>query len=115
MARTLREVNMNSIKMEIELKGNSMCLMVKEKKPVGSMPNEWKAEHEINLLDEIPATAATPFQMKERGKSILVTMNADLSTPDVLKTLLQNKLAEFDDLVYNEFDKKKAVIDCKRC
>ena len=50
--------------------------------------------------------------MKERGKSILVTMNADVSTPEVLKTLLMNKLAEFDNLVYNIVDKKKAVIDC---
>ena len=40
-------------------------------------------------------------------------MNTDLSTPDVLKTLLKNKLAEFDKLVYNVVDKKKAVIDDK--
>ena len=104
---------MNSIKTEIELKGNSMCLMVKEKKPVGSTPNEWRVEHEINLIDEIPATAAMPFQMKKRGKSILVTMNTVLSTPDVLGTLLKSKFAEFDYLVYNVVDKKKAVIDCK--
>ena len=46
-------------------KGNDHVLMVKEKKPVGSMPNEWKVENEINLLDEIPAISAAQFQMKE--------------------------------------------------
>ena len=39
-------------------------------------------------------------------------MSTDLSSPDMLKTLLMNKLAKFDDLVYNVVDKKKAVIDC---
>ena len=93
-------------------------ILKEDTKPIGKMQIIWKKmgdeeNREINLLDEIPATAATPFQMKERGKSILVTMNADLSTPDVLKALLKNKLAEFDKLVDNVVDKKKVVIDCK--
>ena len=39
-------------------------------------------------------------------------MNSDVSKPDVLRNLLLSKLAEFQDLVYNVVDKKKAFIDC---
>ena len=67
MARTLRGVKLNVIKTDIKMRGTLMCLMVKEKKPVGSIPNEWKVEHEIDLLDEISNKSTTSFQMKERG------------------------------------------------
>ena len=35
MATTLTYVNLKAIRTEIELKGTMMCLMVREKKPVG--------------------------------------------------------------------------------
>ena len=41
MATTLREVNMRAVITEIELKGTSLCLMVRERKTVGTSPGDW--------------------------------------------------------------------------
>ena len=51
--------------------------------------------------------------MKECGKSILVTMQEELSSTNALKSLLKNQLVEYNDFEYTIVDKKKAVIDCK--
>ena len=50
--------------------------------------------------------------MKEKGRSVLVTMNLEMSQPSILKTLVDNKLTRFDDLKVVAVDKRNAVIDC---
>ena len=89
-----------------------MCLLVKETKPVGANPNEWRVKHQIDLLKEAAKKPVNTFQMKERGKSVLVTLNKEVSEPNILKTLLQNKLGRFTNLETNAADKKNAVVDC---
>ena len=50
--------------------------------------------------------------MKDKGKSVLVTMNVELSEPSMLKTLIVNKLQRFEDLKIIAVDKRNAVVDC---
>ena len=50
--------------------------------------------------------------MKEKGKSVLVTMNQEMSEPTLLKTLIANKLTRFEELEVTAIDKSNAVIDC---
>ena len=50
--------------------------------------------------------------MKECGKSVLVTMNEEVSALDILRTLLQGKLERFTNLEYNLAYKKHAIVDC---
>ena len=111
-ARTVRVINMNGIKTEVEVRGTNMCLLVKEKIPVGSKPNEWRVEQEIYLLKEAAKMPSKSFQMKDRGKSVLVTMNNELSEPSILKTLIVNKLERFESLQIIAVDKRNAVVDC---
>ena len=89
-----------------------MCLLVKEKNPVGTNPNEWRVEQQIDLLNEAAKMPLESFQMKKRGKSVLVTMNNEVSEPSILKTLIVNKLERFANLQISAVDKKNAVVDC---
>ena len=50
--------------------------------------------------------------MKEKGKSVLVTMNREMSEPTLLKTLIANKLTRFEELKVITVDKRNTVIDC---
>ena len=111
-ARTMRVINLNSIKTEVETRGTKMVLLVKEKTPVGAKANEWNVEQEIDLLDEAAKAPAESYKMKEKGKSVLVTMNLELSQPSILKSLVDNKLTRFEDLKVAAVDKRNAVIDC---
>ena len=111
-ARTVRVINMNGIKTEVEVRGTKMCLLVKEKIPVGSKPNKWRVEQEIDLLKEAAKMPTESFQMKDRGKSVLVTMNVELSEPSILKALIVNKLERFENLQIIAVDKRNAVVDC---
>ena len=111
-ARTVRVINMNGIKTEVEVRGTKMCLLVKEKTPIGSKANEWRVEQEIDLLKEAAKMPTESFQMKDKGKSVLVTMNVELSEPSMLKTLIVNKLQRFEDLKIIAVDKRNAVVDC---
>ena len=111
-ARTMRVINLNSIKTEVEIRGTKMVLLVKEKTPVGAKANEWSVEQEIDLLDEAAKAPAESYKMKEKGKSVLVTMNLGMSEPTLLKTLIANKLTRFEELKVIAVDKRNAVIDC---
>ena len=111
-ARTVRVINMNGIKTEVEVRGTKMCLLVKEKSPVGSEANDWRVEQEIDLLAEAAKMPTESFKMKDKGKSVLVTMNMEMSEPTLLKTLITNKLHRFEDLKVMAVDKRNAVIDC---
>ena len=111
-ARTVRVINLNSIKTEVEVRGTKMVLLVKEKTPVGVKANDWSVEQEIDLLIEAAKTPAEAYKMKEKGKSVLVTMNLEMSEPTLLKTLIANKLTRFDELKVIAVDKRNAVIDC---
>ena len=111
-ARTMRVINLNSIKTEVETRGTKMVLLVKEKTPPGTKANDWSIEQEIDLLDEAAKTPAEAYKMKEKGLSVLVTMNLETSQPSILKSLVQNKLTRFDDLKVVAVDKRNAVVDC---
>ena len=111
-ARTMRVINLNSIKTEVETRGTKMVLLVKEKTPVGIKANDWSIEQEIDLLDEAARMPAETYKMKEKGLSILVTLNNEASQPSILKSLVENKLSRFKDLKIAAVDKRNAVIDC---
>ena len=111
-ARTMRVINLNSIKTEVEIRGTKMVLLVKEKTPVGAKANDWSVEQEIDLLNEAAKMPAESYKMKEKGKSVLVTMNLEMSEPTILKTLIDNKLTRFEELKVIAVDKRNAVIDC---
>ena len=111
-ARTVRVINLNSIKTEVEVRGTKMVLLVKQKTPVGAKANDWRVEQEIDLLNEAAKTPAESYKMKEKGKSVLVTMNQEMSEPTLLKTLIANKLTRFEELEVIAVDKRNAVIDC---
>ena len=111
-ARTMRVINLNSIKTEVETRGTKMVLLVKEKTPAGAKANDWSIEQEIDLLDEAAKTPAEAYKMKEKGLSVLVTMNLETSQPSILKSLVENKLTRFEDLKVVAVDKRNAVIDC---
>ena len=111
-ARTVRVINLNSIKTEVEVRGTKMVLLVKQKTPVGAKANDWRVEQEIDLLNEAAKTPAESYKMKEKGKSVLVTMNREMSEPTLLKTLIANKLTRFEELEVTAVDKRNAVIDC---
>ena len=111
-ARTMRVINLNSIKTEVETRGTKMVLLVKEKTPAGAKANDWSIEQEIDLLDEAAKTPAEAYKMKEKGLSVLVTMNLETSQPSILRSLVENKLTRFEDLKVVAVDKRNAVIDC---
>ena len=111
-ARTMRVINLNSIKTEVETRGTKMVLLVKEKTPAGTKANDWSIEHEIDLLDEAAKMPVESYKMKEKGMSVLVTMNLETSQPSILKSLVDNKLTRFEDLKVVAVDKRNAVIDC---
>ena len=111
-ARTMRVINLNSIKTEVETRGTKMVLLVKEKTPAGAKANDWNIEQEIDLLEEAAKAPVESYKMKEKGKSVLVTMNLELSQPSILKSLVDNKLTRFEDLKVVAVDKRNAVIDC---
>ena len=111
-ARMVRVINMNGIKTEVEVRGTKMCLLVKEKTPVGSKANDWRVEQEVDLLAEAAKMPAESLKMKDKGKSVLVTMNVEMSEPTLLKTLITNKLHRFEDLKVLAVDKRNAVVDC---
>ena len=52
------------------------------------------------------------FLMKDRGKSVLFTMNNELSEPSILKALIVIKLERFENLQIITVDKRNAVVDC---
>ena len=104
---------MQAVITEIELKGTSLCLMVREKKTAGSSPGEWEVYHEIDLLRDEASKPGASFKMKEKGKSILVYMNHDSTSTAISKTTLKNYLEGYNDLEYTMVDKKRAVICCK--
>ena len=89
-----------------------MVLLVKEKTPAGVKANDWSIEQEIDLLDEAAKMPAESYKMKEKGMSVLVTMNLETSQPSILKSLVDNKLTRFEDLKVVAVDKRNAVIDC---
>ena len=89
-----------------------MVLLVKEKTPAGAKANDWNIEQEIDLLEEAAKTPVESYKMKEKGKSVLVTMNLEMSQPSILKSLVDNKLSRFEDLKVVAVDKRNAVIDC---
>ena len=111
-ARTVRMINLNNIKTEVEVRGTKMVLLVKQKMPVGEKANDWRVEKEIDLLNVAAKTPAESYKMKEKGKSVLVTMNREMSEPTLLKTLIANKLTRFEELEVTAIDKWNAVIDC---
>ena len=53
MARTLREVNTNAVCTEVEMKGNTLCLMVREKNVTGSTPNTWDTLMKLTCTKKI--------------------------------------------------------------
>ena len=108
----MRVINLNSIKTEVETRGTKMVLLVKEKTPAGAKANDWTIEQEVDLLEEAAKTPAESYKMKEKGKSVLVTMNLEMSQPSILKSLVDNKLTRFEDLKVVAVDKRNAVIDC---
>ena len=108
----MRVINLNSIKTEVETRGTKMVLLVKEKTPVGAKANDWNIEQEIDLLVEAAKAPAESYKMKDKGKSVLVTMNLEMSQPSILKSLVDNKLTRFEDLKVAAVDKRNAVIDC---
>ena len=85
---------------------------MKEKNPVGSKPNEWRVEQEIDLLNEAAKMPLESFQMKDWVKSVLVTMNNELSEPSILKSLIENKLERFENQQISAVDKRNTVVDC---
>ena len=113
MAMSLCEVNMHVDSTEVGLKGTSLSLMVREKKTAGSSPSEWEVYHEIDLLRDKASKPGVSFKMKEKGKSILVSMNHDSTSTAIFETTLKNYLEGYNDLKYTMVDKKRAVICCK--
>ena len=97
----------------VQLKrGTKIVLLVKEKTPVGAKANDWSVEQEVDLLVEAAKMPAESYKMKDKGKSVLVTMNVEMSEPTLLKTLITNKLHRFEDLKVLAVNKRNAVVDC---
>ena len=66
----------------------------------------------VDLLDVAVNSTGESFKLKEKGKSVLVTMNNEMTEPSILKSLVNNKLTRFNGLDVAAVDKKNAVIDC---
>lgn len=64
------------------------------------------------MLDVAVKNTGESYKMKEKGKSVLVTMNKEMSEPSILKTLINNKLTRFNGLDVAAVDKRNAVVDC---
>ena len=111
-ARVKRTINHNNIKTEIEVRGTRLVLLVKQKTPLGEKSNDWIVEDEVDLLDVAAKNTGESFKLKEKGKSVLVTMNNEMTEPSILKALVNNKLTRFNGLDVAAVDKKNAVIDC---
>ena len=111
-ARVKRMINLNNIRTEIEVRGTKLVLLVKQKTPVGDKANDWSVEEEVDLLDVAARNTVESYTMKEKGKSVLVTMNQELSEPSILKSLIDNKLTRYVDLAVTVVDKRNAVVDC---
>ena len=111
-ARVKRTINLNNIRTEIEVRGTRLVLLVKQKTPLGDKANDWSIEDGVDLLDVAVKNTGESYKMKEKGKSVLVTMNQEMSEPSILKTLINNKLTRFDGLAVTAVDKRNAVVDC---
>ena len=111
-ARVKRTINLNNIRTEIEVRGTRLVLLVKQKTPLGDKANDWSIEDGVDLLDVAVKNTGESYKMKEKGKSVLVTMNQELTEPSILKTLINNKLTRFDELAVTAVDKRNAVVDC---
>ena len=111
-ARVKRTINLNNIRTEIEVRGTRLVLLVKQKTPLGDKANDWSIEDGVDLLDVAVKNTGESYKMKEKGKSVLVTMNQEMSGPSILKTLINNKLTRFDGLAVTAVDKRNAVVDC---
>ena len=111
-ARVKRTIHHNNIKTEIEVRGTRLVLLVKQKTPLGEKSNDWSVEDEVDLLDVAAKNVGESFKLKEKGKSVLVTMNNEMTEPSILKSLVNNKLTRFKGLEVAAVDKKNAVIDC---
>ena len=111
-ARVKRTINLNNIRTEIEVRGTKLVLLVKQKTPLGDKANDWSVEDGIDLLDVAAKNTGESYIMKEKGKSVLVTMNQQLSEPSILKSLINNKLTRYDELAVTAVDKRNAVVDC---
>ena len=107
-----RTINLNNIRTEIEVRGTRLVLLVKQKTPLGDKANDWSIEDGVDLLDVAVKNTGESYKMKEKGKSVLVTMNQEMSEPTLLKTLIANKLTRFEELEVTAVDKQNAVIDC---
>ena len=64
------------------------------------------------MLDVAAKNTGESYKMKEKGKSVLVTMNQELMEPSILKSLINNKLTRYDELAVTAVDKRNAVVDC---
>ena len=111
-ARVKRTINLNNIRTEIEVRGTRLVLLVKQKTPLGDKANDWSIEDGVDLLDVAVKNTGESYKMKEKGKSVLVTMNKEMSEPSILKTLINNKLTRFNGLDVAAVDKRNAVVDC---
>ena len=109
-ARVKRTINLNNIRTEIEVRGTRLVLLVKQKTPLGDKANDWTVEDGVDLLDVAAKNTGESYKMKEKGKSVLVTMNNEMSEPSILKTLINNKLTRFNGLDVAAVDKKNAEI-----
>ena len=111
-ARVKRTIHHNNIKTEIEVRGTRLVLLVKQKTPLGEKANDWVVEDEVDLLDVATKNVGESFKLKEKGKSVLVTMNNEVTEPSILKSLVNNKLTRFTGLEVAAVDRRNVVIDC---
>ena len=90
-----------------------MCLLVKEKNPVGVTTNEWRVEEEVDLKLEVAKKTVETVKMKDPGTSILVTMNKEIHAPAEFEKLVKSKIKGMTNLKYTVVDKINLVIDCQ--
>ena len=74
------------------MRGTKLVLLVKQKTPIGDKANDWSVEDGVDLLDVAARNTVESYTMKEKGKSVLVTMNQELSEPSILKSLIDNQV-----------------------
>ena len=111
--RAVRITNLKSVRTEIEIRGTSMCLLVKEKNPVGVTTNEWRVEEEVDLKLEVAKKPVETVKMKDPGTLILVTMNKEIHVPAEFEKLVKSKIKGMTNLKYTVVDKINLVIDCQ--
>ena len=87
-------------------------MLVKQKTLLGEKANDWVVEDEVDLLDVATKNVGESFKLKEKGKSVLVTMNNEVTEPSILKSLVNNKLTRFTGLEVAAVDRRNVVIDC---